>query len=78
MVGHGARALLDQGAGGDREMEEALVERGFAIFLDHYARAHRRRHPKSSDGLDEALDELEGEAFKLAVCTNKLEGLAGR
>src|SRR4051812_48455269 len=54
LVGHGAWALLKRALG---EGEDALVERGFPIYLDFYADnicAGTRPYP----ALDEALDAL--------------------
>lgn len=77
MVGHGARALLTKGLAATGEMSEALVERGFPIFLDYYE-AHIADHSRPFDGLEAALDDLAGRGVRLAVCTNKLEGLSAK
>ncbi len=77
MVGHGARALLEKGLAATGGMTPALVEQGFPIFLDHYA-AHIADRTRPFDGLERALDELTGMGVKLAVCTNKAEGLSRR
>ncbi|MBV9840318.1 MAG: phosphoglycolate phosphatase [Sphingomonadaceae bacterium] len=75
MVGHGARALLQKGLAATGEMTPALVEEGFPIFLDYYE-AHICVGSTVYPGLEAALDGLAAEGVKLAVCTNKLEGLA--
>ena len=75
MVGHGARALLQKGLSATGEMTEELVEAGFPIFLEHYA-DHICDGSTKFPGLDGALDELSAMGVKLAVCTNKLEGLS--
>jgi len=77
MVGHGARALLQKGLAETGEMTEALVEQGFPIFIDHYV-AHIADATTIYPGLEAALDGLAARGVKLAVCTNKAEGLARR
>ena len=77
MVGHGARALLQKGLAATGEMTEALVEQGFPIFIDHYV-AHIADATTIYPGLQVALDRLAARGVKLAVCTNKAEGLARR
>src|SRR4051794_31725756 len=37
LVGHGAKALLRKGLSASGDAGEALVERGFPIYLDFYA-----------------------------------------
>ncbi|MGH6781735.1 MAG: phosphoglycolate phosphatase [Sphingomonadaceae bacterium] len=75
MVGHGARALLNKGLAATGEVSEALVEEGFPIFLEYY-HAHIADHSRPFEGLEAALDALAARGVKLAVCTNKLEGLS--
>ncbi|SFR79535.1 phosphoglycolate phosphatase [Sphingomonas jatrophae] len=75
MVGHGARALLTKGLAATGGGDEALVERGFPIFLDYYE-AHIADRTRPFDGLERALDMLATRGVKLAICTNKLESLS--
>ena len=75
MVGHGARALLEKGLAATGGLTPELVERGFPIFLDYYE-AHICDGTKAYAGVASALDALASEGVALAVCTNKLEGLA--
>lgn len=77
MVGHGARALLKKGLAATGEMTEAMVDEGFPIFLDHYA-AHVADHSRPWDGVEDTLAALEAQGVRLAICTNKLEGLTHR
>ena len=77
MVGHGARALLQKGLSATGEMTEDLVEQGFPIFIDYYL-AHIADGTTIFPGLNAALDQLAARGVKLAVCTNKAEGLARR
>jgi phosphoglycolate phosphatase len=74
LVGHGARALLRKGLAATGEASEHLVEKGFPIFIEHYAAnicVGTRAYPQ----LEEALDSLAGLGVRLAVCTNKQEAL---
>ncbi|MDO6415085.1 phosphoglycolate phosphatase [Sphingomonas sp. BIUV-7] len=77
MVGHGAKALLRQGLAAGGRSDEALVERGFPIFLDYYE-AHIADESFAFPGCEAALDELAARGVILAICTNKLEALAWR
>ncbi|MES2497082.1 MAG: HAD-IA family hydrolase [Pseudomonadota bacterium] len=77
MVGHGARALLQKGLAATGEMTEDLVEQGFPIFIAYYL-DHIADGTQIFPGLNAALDQLAARGVKLAVCTNKAEGLARR
>ncbi|MEH3107244.1 MAG: phosphoglycolate phosphatase [Sphingomonas fennica] len=77
MVGHGARALLRRGLGATGDADEALVEQGFPLFLDHYE-ANIAVGTRPFPGIEAALDAIAAEGATLAICTNKLEGLARR
>jgi phosphoglycolate phosphatase len=75
MVGHGARALLEKGLAATGAITPALVDEGFPIFLDYYERniaVGTRPYP----GVEAAMDALAARGVRVAVCTNKLEGLA--
>ena len=76
LVGHGARALLTRGfaeAGDplDDTREPALVVRFLEVYAGRLA-LESRPYP----GAVEALDALEADGARLAVCTNKPGGLA--
>ena len=75
MVGHGARALLRRGLAATGEVSETLIEDGFPIFLAHYE-AHIADRSRPYPGVERALDDLAARGVALALCTNKLEGLA--
>lgn len=77
MVGHGARALLRKGLAATGDVDDALVERGFPQLLEYYE-AHIADHSRPYDGVEAALDALATQGVKLAICTNKLEGLTHR
>ena len=60
-----------------REISDVELQRMLDIFVDHYAGAM----PGVSvpyPGLVDAMDRLSASGYRLAVCTNKLEGLARR
>jgi len=75
MVGHGARALLAKGLAATGEFREELVDEGFPIFLAHYE-AHIADNSLPFPGVVAAMDALAARGVRLAICTNKLEGLA--
>jgi len=72
MVGHGARALMTKGLAATGIVNDALVDRGFALLLDYYA-AHIADYSKPYAGVEAALDALEKDGVRLAICTNKPE-----
>ncbi|MEI2302142.1 HAD family hydrolase [Ensifer sp. MJa1] len=78
LVGHGARAMIERTfALRQKPLNEALLERQLKEFVDFY----HGSMPGDSlpyPGLVDALDRLSDAGFKLAVCTNKPEGLATR
>lgn len=74
MVGHGARALLRKGLAATGAMSEELVAQGFPLFIDYYE-AHIADHTRPFEGVETALGALDAQGVRLAICTNKLEGL---
>jgi len=78
LIGGGARrmierALLAQG----RHPTSGDFDRIFRVFIDHYS-AHIADHSRPFPELDNVLNRLAADGFRLAVCTNKLEWLAVR
>ncbi|MBB3464625.1 HAD family hydrolase [Rhizobium sp. BK377] len=76
LVGQGARVMIEracklQGKPISQEELPALVER----FVAHYS-ANMPGHTEPYPGLVAAMDRLKASGYRLAVCTNKLEGLA--
>lgn len=76
MVGHGARALLStaivaHGGEAGAERLDALTTR----FIDHYA-GHIADQSLPYPGVSAALDRFQVAGWRLAVCTNKFEGLS--
>jgi phosphoglycolate phosphatase len=85
MVGGGARHMIEQGLAAAPRPSPASglrwgpadLERLCGQFIEHYA-AHIADHSRVFPGVEAALDELVRGGCRLAVCTNKLEGLALR
>lgn len=78
LIGGGARAMIVRGIEADgRSVSKAELDALVADFLAHYGE-HIADKSRPFPGLVEALDELAAGGFRLAVCTNKLEGLAVR
>ncbi|TXN60998.1 phosphoglycolate phosphatase [Methylobacterium sp. WL6] len=76
LIGAGAKALIRRGfEAAGRELTPERHEALFGDFLEHYG-AHLCERSHLYPGVVEALDRLEAEGFRLAVCTNKVEGLA--
>jgi phosphoglycolate phosphatase len=76
MIGAGARKLIERGL--ELEGRVASVEdvtRLTSDFIDYYA-AHIADASRPFDGLEAALDDLQAQGFRFAVCTNKLEWLS--
>jgi phosphoglycolate phosphatase len=76
MVGAGARRMIELAvARAGRTIDVTDRERMFNDFIAYYA-AHIADHSKPFPGLLGALDRLAERECRLAVCTNKLEGLS--
>jgi len=78
MIGAGARKLIERGL----ELEGCTmstddVDRLMRDFIDYYA-AHIADASRPFEGLEAALDDLEAQGYRFAVCTNKLEWLSKR
>lgn len=76
LVGHGAKVMIERafslrGRSISEEEFQPLLER----FIDHY-KSQMPGQSQSYPGLDGALTRLENAGYLLAVCTNKMEGLA--
>jgi phosphoglycolate phosphatase len=71
MIGQGARALIARGfAAAGAPLDQAKLSALFADFITHY-RAHIADESRPFPGVVAALDDLETEGARLAVCTNK-------
>jgi len=75
LIGDGARALVRKGLAESGDVDDALVDRCFALFRDHYS-DNICNGSTCYPGIDAALDTLAEGGAKLALCTNKSEGLA--
>lgn len=78
MVGDGARALIQRGFAADgRSLDQAELDRWFAVFLDYYG-----EHIADSSHLFphvlETLDALAEAGLSVGVCTNKPEAMSRR
>jgi phosphoglycolate phosphatase len=76
LIGGGARAMIARGIEAEgRVLTPAKVEQMFADFIAYYSE-HIADRSRPFPGLVEALDVLTSRGCRLAVCTNKLEGLS--
>jgi phosphoglycolate phosphatase len=76
LVGGGARKMIERGLQAEgRGARSADIERLFPAFIEHYE-AHIADASRPFPHLEDALDQLARGGATLAVCTNKLEGLA--
>lgn len=78
MIGGGIKALLQRGlAAQGAAFTPADIGRLFETYLERYA-AHIADRSRPFPGVIAALDRLQAEGFRFAVCTNKLEWLSHR
>ena len=78
MIGAGARKLLERGLELEgRHVSLAELDRLTDDFISYYAE-HIADASRPFDGLEAALDDLENQGYRFAVCTNKLEWLSRR
>ena len=76
MIGAGARKLIERGLEIEgRSVSVSDLDRMMRVFIDYYAE-HIADESRPFDGLEAALDDLEGRGYRFAVCTNKLEWLS--
>jgi phosphoglycolate phosphatase len=75
MVGRGARVLIETGfARTGKPLDASEINAHFAIFIEHYD-ANLTRESRPFPGVVQALKQLKEAGAKLAVCTNKPQGL---
>jgi phosphoglycolate phosphatase len=74
LVGQGARALIRKGLATSGDAPEDLVERGYPLYLDHYA-ANICVGTRFYPAVEAAMDALAARGARLAICTNKPERL---
>jgi phosphoglycolate phosphatase len=73
MIGHGARVMIERGLeAAGREVTPDRLDELYRGFLAHYAK-HLCVETQLFPGVVEALDALEADGYRFAVCTNKVE-----
>lgn len=76
LIGGGAKAMLARGLAAEkRDSSPAQLDKLFVDFINYYSE-HIADRSRPFPGLEQTLDRLIDDGFKLAVCTNKLEGLS--
>jgi phosphoglycolate phosphatase len=76
MVSHGSRVLLESALKANGvEAESDRLDNLVAFFIDHYSE-HIADHSRAFPGAVTALDRFAAAGWRLAVCTNKFEGLS--
>lgn len=76
LIGGGARAMIMRGIEAEgRVIAPGEIERMFKDFIAYYSE-HIADRSQPFPGLIDALDALDAEGCRLAVCTNKLERLS--
>ncbi len=77
MIGHGTRALLQNGLAATGDVSDALIATSYPVLLDFYA-AHICDLTKPYPGVEAALDDIVANGIALALCTNKPALLTNR
>lgn len=78
LLGAGVRAMIERGFALDgTPLDAATLDRLFDRFIPLYADTIAV-HSRPFDGVVAALDRFQAAGWRLAVCTNKLEGLSRR
>lgn len=76
LIGGGARAMIARGIEAEgRVVAPAKLEEMFADFIAYYSE-HVADRSRPFPGLNDALDTLQADGYRFAVCTNKLENLS--
>jgi len=76
MIGGGLRPFIEKGLQAEgMSCQPEEIDRLFRDMVDHYS-AHIADLSHPFPGVVPALDRLEAEGYRFAVCTNKLEGLS--
>jgi phosphoglycolate phosphatase len=74
LIGDGARSLIRKALAQGGEATDALVEQGYPVYLAHYG-ANICAGTLCYPAVEQAMDDLAGCGVRLAICTNKPEGL---
>jgi phosphoglycolate phosphatase len=75
MLGEGVHMLVRRGLMATGGVSDALLADSFPPFVEHYE-AHIADHCRPWPGADRMLTRLAVDGVSLALCTNRLEGLA--
>ena len=76
LVGQGAKVMIERAfALRERPLPDGEMPLMLDRFIAHYT-ANMPGHSRSFDGVVELLDTLADAGYLLAICTNKLEGMA--
>ena len=74
LIGGGAQVMIQRALTAEgKDATEAEIERLYAAFIAYYSE-HIADRSRPFPGLGRALDDIGADGFKLAVCTNKLDG----
>lgn len=77
-IGFGARHMIEQGLKSlGQSLPETELDGLLAVFLEHYE-ANIARESRPFDGAEQVLAGFKARGYRLAVCTNKREGLSRR
>jgi len=74
-IGKGARRMLERSLAAAGIVDQALVDELLPVLLTHYE-ANIADNTLPYPGLLDAMDMLAARGIRLAICTNKREGLA--
>ena len=76
LIGGGSRMMIKRGIEAEgRDLTPAKLDELFADFIAHYSE-HIADRSQAFPGLVDALDALDAQGHRFAVCTNKLERLS--
>jgi phosphoglycolate phosphatase len=76
LVGHGAKVMIERAC---KLQGHPLEPEALPVLLDRFIVHYTESMPGKTvpyPGLIDAMDQLKDKGYRLAVCTNKLEGLA--
>ena len=75
-VGHGARVMINKAyTGHGKELSEQELDELVALFLEHYS-SNMPGAARVFPGGMEAIERFADRGYRLAICTNKFEGLS--
>ncbi len=76
LVGQGAKAMLTRAFDiRSKSVSDSELNEFFELFVSHYGK-NMPGKSRAYDGLDEALERLQIDGVRFAICTNKHESLA--